>query len=158
MFYTTDSLGELAKLIHTGGNSVILVTGFFDLLHSEHIKFLQRAKLSGDILIVGVESDARARAVKGEGRPKETQAVRCRKVARYADCVLALGDDFNTQVAYESLIAVLKPAVYAVSSHTSYRQNKAKIVKKYGGKLVVVHKFNPAVSTTKLINQDILSP
>ena len=50
-------------------------------------------------------------------------------------------------------MAAVRPNIYAVSSHTDHLPNKAFLTEKYGGKLVVVHDFNPVVSTTKLLSQ-----
>lgn len=137
---------------HRAGKKIVLATGFFDLLHEEHINFLKKAKSAGDILVAAVESDNRARRVKGEGRPVEAQSVRCEKVGKYADYVVALGDDFDNQEAYESLMAAVKPEIYAVSSHTSFQENKKQLSEKFGGKLVVVHAWNPEVSTSKILD------
>lgn len=152
MYYTISPVTPIILSLHSSNHTIVLATGFFDLLHEEHINFLRKAKRAGDILIVGVESDARARIVKGEGRPAETQQVRCQKVGKYADYVIALPDAFDHQEAYESLLQAVRPDFYAVSSHTSYLDNKQKLVEKYGGKLIVVHDWNPTTSTTKIIN------
>ncbi len=161
MIYTINSIAPVCAKLSIIGHKLVLATGFFDLLHSEHAKFLQQAKAAGDILIVAVESDARARAVKGEGRPVEPQLLRCDKVSQchggtVVDYVIALGDDFNNPTAYESLMRAVRPHIYAVSSHTSYLDLKQKLTKKYGGKLVVVHEFNPKISTTQIINDKVV--
>jgi D-beta-D-heptose 7-phosphate kinase / D-beta-D-heptose 1-phosphate adenosyltransferase len=151
MLYTIDSITKICQDLHEEGKTIVLATGFFDLLHVEHSNFLRKAKEVGDILVVAVESDVRARQLKGEGRPIEPQAVRCQKVASYADFVVSLGDDFDNPMAYESLMAAIRPDVYAVSSHTNHQSLKQQLTQKYGGELVVVHEFNPEVSTSQLI-------
>lgn len=154
MFYTIASIAPVAQALKAQKLTLVLATGFFDLLHAEHINFLKKAKSAGDVLIVGVESDARARVVKGEGRPVESVKVRCQKVSQYADYVITLPDDFDHEEAYTSLLQAVQPDLYAVSSHTSYLENKKSLVEKTGGQLVVVHQFNPSVSTTKLIREN----
>lgn len=149
MFYSISSIKPICLKLHASGQKLVLATGFFDLLHKEHIKFLQKAKAKGDALIVGVESDARARALKGQGRPLQTQQIRLQRLAPYADYLLALPDDFDRQTAYEQLMAVIRPDIYAVSSHSPHLENKRALTKKYGGQLIIVHKHNPSVSTTK---------
>lgn len=149
--HTITSIARVCRTWRRQGKKTVLVTGFFDLLHSEHVRFLQKAKAVGDILVVAVESDARARRVKGSGRPVQTQTIRCRQVSAYADYVIALGDDFDSQSAYESLLVAVRPHIYAVSSHTSFLENKQLLVAKYGGILQVVHDFNPEVSTTQIL-------
>lgn len=151
MVYTMQNIGPVVEDIRQQGHAIVLATGFFDLLHAEHINFLAKARAAGDVLIVAVESDARARALKGDGRPVQPQAERCHQVAGYADYVIALDDDFDSQEAYERFMEMLKPDVYAVSSHTSHLENKRILTEKYGGRLVIVHEFNPEVSTSKIL-------
>lgn len=151
MLYTLDSIAPIAQNLHNSGQKTVLATGFFDLLHEEHINFLHKAKKAGDALIVAVESDVRARSLKGEGRPIQTQRVRCQIILeqKLADYVIELGDDFNNVVAYERLMSTIKPDIYAVSSHTNYLELKQKLTAKYGGTLTIVHDWNPSISTTK---------
>lgn len=59
----------VADKAHREGRKVVLVTGVFDLLHQEHQAFLRAAKQAGDVLLVGLESDSRVKALKGQGRP-----------------------------------------------------------------------------------------
>lgn len=154
MFYTIQSITPICAALRSEGKKIVLATGFFDLLHAEHLNFLQKAKEAGDILIVAVESDERARITKGEGRPVEPQTVRCQKVSVYADFVVALPADFDNFAAYDSLMSATRPQVYAVSSHTSHQKTKDFLANKYDGRLVVVHEFNPSISTTQLISQN----
>ena len=157
MLYSITTITPICQELHHTGKHIVLATGFFDLLHEEHLNFLRRARASGDVLIVAVESDARAQALKGQGRPVETQTLRCQHIldTNLADYVVTLGDDFNNFEAYDSLMATIKPEFYAVSSHTSHQKSKQFLVEKYGGKLVVVHDFNPAISTTKIISNQV---
>lgn len=151
MLFTIKSIAKTCIELHLQGKKIVLATGFFDLLHQEHINFLQKAKAQGDVLIVAVESDVRATKLKGEGRPVETQDLRCDHVSLYADYVIKLGDDFDNFPAYESLMEAVAPAVYAVSAHTNHLASKSFLTEKYGGELVVVHDWNPLISTTQII-------
>lgn len=152
MFYTIASIAPICNDLRSKNYKLVLATGFFDLLHSEHINFLQKAKAVGDILIVAVESDERARITKGEGRPVETQQLRCQKLSKYADYVIALSPDFDHFEAYDSLMSAVKPQIYAVSSHTTHPKTKDFLVEKYGGHLQIVHELNPSISTTQILN------
>lgn len=58
------------------GKRVIYATGVFDLLHPGHIRLLEQARALGDILVVGVHSDLRARRAKGPNRPVTPAAER----------------------------------------------------------------------------------
>lgn len=150
MIYTINTIAPVADRLHSEHQTLVLVTGFFDRLHSEHQNFLRRAKAVGDVLLVAVESDDRARALKGEGRPFEPQALRLAHLAPFADYLLALDPSFNNPLAFESLIAAARPNILAVSSHTAHQDKKSTLLAKYGGQLQVVHSHNPAVSTTLL--------
>lgn len=63
---------------------VVVTNGCFDLLHVGHVRFLQQARAMGDVLVVGINGDESVRALKGEGRPVNSEADR-------AEVVLALG-------------------------------------------------------------------
>jgi D-glycero-beta-D-manno-heptose 1-phosphate adenylyltransferase len=66
------SLEEMARKVeHLKGLNarVVLTSGSFDLIHLGHVKYLTRAKQLGDVLVVGVDSDAKIRGRKGPGRP-----------------------------------------------------------------------------------------
>ncbi|MBI5151501.1 MAG: adenylyltransferase/cytidyltransferase family protein [Candidatus Pacebacteria bacterium] len=146
-----DRLGRLRK----DGKTIVLATGVFDLLHDEHRNFLMAAKRAGDVLVVGVESDKRARELKGEGRPKEPQNIRLKKLKElsFIDFAFILPENFNTQEDYEYLLRYMHPQIYACSSHTLHQENKQRLMKRYGGELVVVHTHNPYVSTTRSLKE-----
>ncbi|HYD34853.1 MAG TPA: adenylyltransferase/cytidyltransferase family protein [Vitreimonas sp.] len=133
----------------------VLVTGVFDILHHEHVEFLQKAKALGDELVVGIESDVRVAAIKGPGRPINTAAIRKTNLENLglADEVFILPEAFDKPEHHEALIAQYHPDFLAVSSHTAHLDKKQALLAKYGGQVVVVHDHNPAVSTTQLLQQ-----
>lgn len=167
MIYSIESIKQVCIKLHKQTKKIVLATGFFDLLHTEHINFLKKAKAAGDVLVVAVESDERARLTKGDGRPVETQSLRCihilalttqevksnpsRESSPLVDYVIALPDDFNNFDAYDSLMAAVRPQTYAVSGNPSHQKTKDFLVEKYGGHLQVVHALNPDISTTQIL-------
>lgn len=134
---------------------IVLVTGVFDVLHLEHKQFLINAKTYGSILIVGIESDTRVRQLKGENRPINSQKVRKKNLLKWkiADEVFVLPEKFSTPQDHETLIKKIKPAVLAVSSHTPNLDKKRAILQKYGARVIVVHKHNSKISSTKIIEK-----
>ena len=138
---------------HTPKQAKVLVTGVFDLLHQEHIAFLKKAKSLGDWLMVGVESDARVRRLKGKGRPIQSQEERLSNLKQlgFIDQVFILPEKFDHPDDHLNLLKKLQPQFLAVSSHTAHRLEKERLMRQIGGKLVVVHKHNPAISTSKII-------
>jgi D-beta-D-heptose 7-phosphate kinase/D-beta-D-heptose 1-phosphate adenosyltransferase len=152
----TSSLNQVIKYLGKNKDKVtVLATGIFDLLHQEHIKFLTKAKQSGDLLIVGVEIDSRVKAIKGKDRPIDNQTKRLDNLSKLesVDKVFLLPQNFNTQQDWENFIQDLRPNIYAVSSHTNWLKNKRLIMNKFGGKVQVVHRHNPKISTTKIIKK-----
>lgn len=137
------------------GRRIVFVTGVFDLFHEEHQKFLEKARAAGNFLVVGVEADSRVRELKGPDRPIDTQEVRLQNVIHsdVVDEVGILPEHFSRQEHYQAIMALLEPHVLAVSSHSPYLENKRLLAELYGGKLAIVHEHNPAVSTTKLLEQ-----
>lgn len=79
--------GDLRHLVirldaeRSGGKRIVFTNGVFDILHAGHVQLLKRAKLLGDILVVGVNSDASTRRLKGPTRPINRETDRLALVA-----------------------------------------------------------------------------
>ncbi len=89
---------------------IVFTNGCFDLLHAGHVSHLEQSKAFGGSLIVGLNSDASVRRLKGEGRP--IQAVHQRAAVLWAlrcvSCVQVFDGDSPLD-----LVLALRPAVYA---------------------------------------------
>lgn len=133
----------------------VLVTGCFDILHSEHIKFLTAAKAVGDILLVGVESDQRVRQLKDLNRPVNSLKTRLKNLQQLgiADKIFPLPEKFSSPQDRQALINQIKPGILAVSSSTPHLASKCRIMEQFGGQVKIVLSYNPKISTTKLINK-----
>lgn len=133
--------------------TVVLATGVFDLLHQEHRLFLAKAKQLGDVLLVGVESDARVKRLKGPDRPRHRQQTRVNNVMAtgVVTSAFVLPTTFDTPLAHTQLVELIRPQFLAVSSHTPHLIEKRRILEQVGGKVVVIHQHNPDISTTKII-------
>jgi D-beta-D-heptose 7-phosphate kinase/D-beta-D-heptose 1-phosphate adenosyltransferase len=77
------------------GQSVVFTNGVFDLLHAGHVDLLERARGLGDALVVGLNTDASTRRLKGERRPLLPEADRARVLAALAvvDAVVLFDED-----------------------------------------------------------------
>ncbi len=97
---------------------IVLANGCFDLLHVGHIRYLEGARREGDVLVVGVNSDASERALKGGGRPILPQQARAELVAALdvVDYVLIFDDP---DVA--PLLTALRPDVHAKGTDYTVR-------------------------------------
>jgi D-glycero-beta-D-manno-heptose 1-phosphate adenylyltransferase len=146
---------QLIKQWQSQGEVVVLATGVFDILHIEHLRFLKKARKAGDRLLVGLESDARVKAIKGHERPLNDQSIRLEQLQtlKAVDDAFLLPQEFNTQAQWEALMSQLQPDVYAVSSHTKHQENKRQICQKFGISFQIVHEYNPDFSSSALIEK-----
>jgi len=92
------------------GRTVVFANGVFDLLHVGHVRYLQAAGAEGDLLIVGVNSDASTRSLKGAGRPILTERARASLVAALAAVnYVVIFDDLDVN----ALLREFQPDVHA---------------------------------------------
>lgn len=148
------SIAAYTQAKKKAGKKIVFVTGVFDLLHQEHKIFLEKAHNLGDVLIVGLESDVRVRAMKGPERPIQSQSIRRDSVStlNFVDLAFILPQAFYLPDHHRALIRALKPDFLAVSSHSPHQGKKQQILNEFGGTLQIVHEHNPDVSTTKQIS------
>jgi rfaE bifunctional protein nucleotidyltransferase chain/domain len=129
----------------------VFTNGVFDLLHPGHIELLEAARCEGDLLIVGVNTDASARRLaKGPGRPVSNERARARVVAGLAavDCVVLFDEDTPLE-----LIRALEPDVLVKGADYSRdRIVGADWVEARGGRVVRVPVV-PGFSTTALVER-----
>jgi len=111
-----DRAARAAHAWRAAGERVVLANGVFDLLHVGHARYLAAARALGERLVVAVNGDASAAALKGAGRPVVAAADRAALVAamRGVDAVMI----FEEQTL-DDLIRALQPAVHAKG--TDYR-------------------------------------
>ncbi|MFI9237343.1 D-glycero-beta-D-manno-heptose 1-phosphate adenylyltransferase [Streptomyces sp. NPDC053079] len=132
------------------GRRVVFTNGCFDLLHGGHVSCLSRAKELGDLLVVGVNSDAGVRRLKGAQRPVIPLAERMRVLAALSCVDLVVPFDEDSPVA---LIEALRPEVYVKGGdYTRTTLPEAPLVERLGG---TVH-LMPTVadtSTTDIIKR-----
>lgn len=136
-------------------DQLVLATGVFDLLHTEHINFLRKASQAGSFLLVGIEPDTRVKTLKGPNRPIHPQHQRLTNVLQLS-CVNAafiLPPSFGQLQTRQQLLSQIKPHILAVSSHTPHLTQKHQLIQSQGGRLEIVHTHNPRISTTQLIQQ-----
>jgi len=90
-----DDIGRIVKRAKEHKQRVVFTNGCFDILHVGHVKYLQEAKSFGDVLIVGLNSDASVRELKGPTRPVNTEDDRAYILAALdaVDYVVKFSDD-----------------------------------------------------------------
>jgi rfaE bifunctional protein nucleotidyltransferase chain/domain len=146
------TLEELMALLpgwRATGMRVVLTNGTFDILHVGHVRYLEAARAMGDILLVGINSDASARGYKGPGRPVTPQDERAEIVAALRCVDFATIFDEPTAVG---LVETLHPDIYVKGG--DYDGSKplpeAEAVRSYGGEVRIVP-FVPGHSASEIL-------
>lgn len=104
------TLAQILKGVRAGGKTVVLTNGVFDLLHVGHLRYLEDAKSRGDFLVVAVNDDKSAEAIKGKGHPLVPVAERMELLSGLwvVDYVTTFADE-----TADRLIGLIKPDLYA---------------------------------------------
>lgn len=129
------------------GKKIVFTNGCFDLLHAGHIHSLRQAAALGDILIVGLNSDASTRRLKGASRPVNTETDRALLLAALVmvDAVVIFEEDTPLQ-----LIQTIKPDVLVKGGdYTPESVVGADVVQQQGGRVEIIA-LVPGRSTTEL--------
>lgn len=139
------------------GLACVLTNGVFDLLHSGHVGYLERARALGDRLIIALNSDSSVRAIKGPLRPIVPQAERASLLValRCVDAVTI----FDTLTA-EPVLDMLQPTIYIKGGDYARpdgtiddaRLPEARSVRSYGGQVVLLP-YAEGSSTSALIER-----
>lgn len=142
---------EIAKELHIKNKSIVLAGGFFDILHTGHIKFLENSKKHGNYLFVLLEDDKKAREIKGTNRPINSQQNRAKILSTLGsvDYVILLKNMTNN-AAYDKIITQMKPSILAATYGDPYIKHKKRQAKLINGKVICVISRIYNHSTTKL--------
>lgn len=130
----------------------VLAGGCFDILHPGHIVFLEKAKQSGDFLIVLLESDQKIKRLKGNDRPVFNQKERAKILLalRFVDQVVNLADNLSDQ-DYEQLIRKIAPDIIAVTAGYTDTYHHRRVAKLTSAKLKFVTKKIGNYSSSQIL-------
>jgi len=118
------------------GSRIVLANGCFDVLHVGHVRYLAGARELGDVLVVGVNSDAQVERLKGPGRPVLSASERAEIVAAL-ECVSYV--TVFDEPTVEELLLALKPDVHAKGTdYTEDSVPERDVVRSYGGRVAIV--------------------
>lgn len=138
------------KAIQREGKRVVFTNGCFDLLHPGHLRYLEKARALGDVLVVAVNSDSSVRKIKGEHRPILNEEERCELVAGFG-CV-----DFVTVFCEETPLEIIRelvPDVLAKGGDWPLERIVGRdVVEGAGGKVVAID-FERGYSTSEIISR-----
>lgn len=142
---------EIARKMRGQKKTIVVVGGFFDILHAGHIKFLENAKKYGDCLFVLLEDDNKAKKAKGKSRPINSQKDRAiiLSTLRSVDYVILLKDMTNN-AQYDKIIIQIAPNVIATTHDDPYIDHKKRQAKLINEKVIYVIRRIYNHSTTQL--------
>ena len=147
---TAEKLAARLDEARKSGKKVVFTNGCFDILHAGHVRYLAAAGAEGDLLVVGMNSDASVRLIKGDKRPVVRQEHRAEVLASL-DCVdyVVL---FDAPQPLE-LIQALKPDVLVKGEDwTPETIVGSDFVKSSGGQVVRIS-LVPEISTSRIIEK-----
>ena len=150
MLIERNSLKNFCKDIREQGKKIVFTNGCFDILHVGHVRYLTAAKKFGDVLIVGLNTDASVKKLKGDSRPVNNEKDRAEVLLglKAVDYVVFFGE----QTA-ENLISEIKPDIYVKGGdYTLETLPEAKIVQSYGGQVEFIQLVE-GKSTTNIIKK-----
>lgn len=141
-----EQVGDLMKLLRMQNRKVVFTNGCFDILHKGHVVYLEKAKRLGDVLVVGLNTDASVRRLKGESRPINPQEARAAVMAALesVDYVVMFDEDTPADLIRDVMPDVLvKGGDYKIEDIVG-REN--------AGQTVTIP-FEEGFSTTNIINR-----
>jgi len=145
-----DELLKIRDKLRREKKRVVFTNGVFDILHRGHVEYLTKARSAGDVLVVGLNSDASVRRIKGENRPIVSQDDRAFILSNLlpVDYVCVFDEDTPYHV-----ITALVPDVLVKGADWSINEIVGKdVVEKAGGRVATIE-FVPDRSTTSIIDR-----
>lgn len=137
-----------AAAARAAGKRVITINGVFDLFSVPHLLFLEFAKAQGDVLFVGVNSDASVRALKGDDRPIVPEGERARIVAGLACTdIVFLFDDLDPR----PWLPAIRPHAHVNSAEYTDQCVEAEVLREIGASLVLHPRDTVHRSTSDVI-------
>jgi len=136
MIIPRHELASRLDQLRAEGKRIVFTNGCFDILHRGHVEYLAAARQLGDVLIVGLNSDASIRRLKGPDRPINPQDDRAAVLdgLRSVDIVTIFEEDTPAQ-----LIAIVEPDVLVKGGdYTEATVVGADVVRARGGRVVIV--------------------
>lgn len=149
---TRAQIKVLAETLRNQGKRIVTCNGSYDLLHAGHVRFLQEAKAQGDVLIVGVNSNASIHLYKSKNRPIIDEKDRLETLAALS-CVdyAVLMDEPEIAVP---LIRLVKPHVHANGADYGENCVEAGAIRECGARLHLVQRHE-GLSTSGIIEKII---
>jgi rfaE bifunctional protein nucleotidyltransferase chain/domain len=147
-----EKLPEWRNRFRADGRRLVVTNGCFDILHLGHVTYLETARNFGDALLIGVNSDAAVRGLKGAGRPVNSETDRASVLAalQSVEGVCIFADPVATK-----FLAAAQPDLYVKGGDytlDTLNQDERRAVESAGGKIILVP-FVAGKSTTGLLEK-----
>jgi rfaE bifunctional protein nucleotidyltransferase chain/domain len=147
-----EELAAIQKKMRAADRKLVVTNGCFDLLHLGHVRYLQAARALGDALAVAINGDESVRALKGEGRPLNSEADRAEIVAAL-ECVDHVV--IFPEVRATRLLETVRPSIYVkggdYTPETLDAEERA-LLEKIGAEVRILP-FEKGQSTSALIER-----
>lgn len=133
MLIAGEDIASFCGMLRRGGKKIVFTNGCFDILHAGHVRYLTAAKALGDCLVLGLNTDASVRRIKGPERPinSETDRAEVADALKAVDYVVLFDEPTAEQV-----IGKVRPDIYVKGGdYTLETLPEAKIVQSYGGRV-----------------------
>ena len=140
------NLDEICQILKNNDKKVVFTNGCFDILHAGHIKYLNKAKKLGEILIIGLNSDSSVKRLKGKTRPINSQNSRALLLSalEFVDFVIIFDEDTPL-----NLIEKIRPDILVKGADYAGKE----VIGSNIAKEVVLVDFEDGFSTTNIINK-----
>lgn len=145
-----DELINIRQQLRQAGKKVVFTNGCFDILHRGHVEYLQKAKQLGDVLVVGLNTDASVKRLKGPTRPIVEEQDRAIVLAALG--VVDYVCLFDEDTPYE-LIRAIVPDVLVKGADWAIEKVVGRDVVEAAGGVVKTIEFVPDRSTTSIIGK-----
>lgn len=147
---TREELKSIRDTLRRKNKKVVFTNGVFDIIHRGHIEYLQKARSAGDVLIVGMNTDASVHRIKGDKRPIVDQNDRAFVLSNLLPVDYVCLFDEDTPL---SLITDIVPDILVKGADWNLNAIVGKdIVEKAGGTVATIE-FIPNRSTTSIIDR-----
>ncbi len=145
-----EEAAALIESLKAQGKKVVFTNGCFDILHVGHLRYLEEAREQGDLLVVGVNSDASVRRLKGPTRPINSELDRAEMLAglKAVDYTVIFTEDTPVEIIDE-----LKPSIHVKGG--DYKKEdlpETEVVERNGGEVRILMLVD-GKSTTSVVNK-----
>jgi rfaE bifunctional protein nucleotidyltransferase chain/domain len=154
-----EKISTTVNALRTLGFKIVLTSGSFDIIHEGHSMYLEAARQFGDFLIVGLDSDEKIRARKGENRPVVPQMERLRMVTHQRGVGLVTLK--YTNHPKWALIKAVRPDVLVATEETYTPETIRELEANYCGRVEVLERMATVSTSARLrdvIQREMANP